>query len=88
MEDKDQNWGLTNYTTKDPNTIGSVEMRVHYAEDPIDSKNPNYHYTTIAYSYIEGEKSVDIEYTGLIENEMNVWVQPPTLNYFGNLHRN
>ena len=50
---------------------------------------PDYDQTVIAYEYIMNNSQLfSMEETGVIENEMNVWIHPPRSNYFQILELN
>ena len=87
-EDKNTPWELVELNKASTNTIAHIRMDVHYAQDPIQSKNPSYDKTTISYTYLNNATSQIVSYNGLVENELNVWLQPPNTDFFGILQLN
>ncbi|MBD98206.1 MAG: hypothetical protein CMO34_00030 [Verrucomicrobia bacterium] len=87
-DDNSKPWKLHEMGTSSASTVRHIRMDVHYAQDPIQSKNPSYNKTTTSYAYETSMPKNQISYRGLIENDLNVWLQPPADGYFNTLQLN
>lgn len=71
------------------NTISTVTLAVNYGLQPLVQYNPEYNQTIISYKYhqVNGMTKFNSA-TGLIENEMNIWMHPPRERFFRILELN
>jgi len=70
-------------------TIDVVELMVRPGLQPMIQNIPDYNQSIIAYDYpqVNGDKNFN-SYTGVIENEKNVWMHPPRDRFFRILELN
>lgn len=64
-------------------TIERVILIVKYGLKPMNNGSPDYNQTVISYKYPQRNGKVNFNsYTGVIENEKNVWIHPPRDRFF------
>lgn len=76
-------WNFVSVNNKNENTIDHILMNVNCGLEPMVRKNPDYNQTVISYNYPQRNgKQIFNETTGLIENELNIWMHPPREKLF------
>ena len=70
-------------------TINKIELKVRKGLSPMIRNNPDYCQTVISYDYpqVNGERKFN-SFTGVIENEKNIWAHPPRDRFFRILELN
>ncbi len=70
-------------------TIKEIELEVRPGLQPLIQNVPDYNQSIISYEYpqLDGDKNFN-SYTGLIENEKNIWMHPPRDRFFRILELN
>ncbi len=69
--------------------ISKIRLEVEYGLEPMVRNNPDYNQTVISYHYPQNDGHQNFsESTGLIENDMNIWMHPPRQKLFRILELN
>jgi hypothetical protein len=81
-------WDFINLEKQDSDTVTHLILKPS-SGNPFGKDVPDYNQTAIGYDYLmKNGESLTKEVTGVIENEMNVWMHPPRSNFFEILELN
>lgn len=80
-------WEFVDVQKQDNETVDRIVLKVN-SGNPF-SNIPEYNQTSISYEYLmKNGDQLNMETTGAIENENNVWIHPPRNNFFEILELN
>ncbi|MFZ1748959.1 MAG: hypothetical protein WAU01_02155 [Saprospiraceae bacterium] len=75
-------WDFIEYDNQHKETIKYIILKPKNG-NPFKDFVPDYYQTVIEYEYVmANDKAFTMEMTGVIENEMNIWIHPPRSSYF------
>ena len=82
-------WYFVPIDSLNERTINKIELKVRKGLSPMNRNNPDYCQTVISYDYpqVNGERKFN-SFTGVIENEKNIWAHPPRDRFFRILELN
>jgi hypothetical protein len=81
-------WDFINIEKQDVETVTHLILKPS-SGNPFGKDFPDYNQTAIGYEYLmKNGESLTMEITGVIENEMNIWMHPPRSNFFEILELN
>ena len=86
LQEEFQKWSFVPKESPTSRTTLQIELRARGGLEPFSSNYPDYNQTIIKYSdRLENGKCTQRAETGVIENEMNVWIHPPRHGLFAML---
>jgi hypothetical protein len=81
--DSTKHWQFKAADLKDGSTVCQIILKVLPDLNPLLEFIPDYNQTVIQYDFKLFDGSLgDVEMTGLIENEKNIWMHPPRTDFF------
>lgn len=82
-------WHLVPIQQEDDTTVYAIKMTVEQGLQGFNEMQPDFSRTIINYDYLTASgKSRYSEMTGLVENEKNIWLNPPRMKLFRILQLN
>lgn len=81
-------WDFINLEKQDSETVTHIILKPNLG-NPFGKDVPDYNQTAIGFEYLmKNGEPLAMEVTGVIENEMNIWMHPPRSNFFEILELN